>query len=270
MKFIQITNDPQFAEKCVSAGIDRIMVDLETRGKAERQAHRDTLVSDHSPEDVASMAECMTTGELLVRVNPWHHGSIREVDQVVAGGANLIMLPMFRTANEVRLFVAAVDGRAGTCLLFETSSAVARIDDILACPGIDEVYVGLNDLHVEMRLDFMFELVSGGLVSLLAQRFADAGLPFGFGGVAPEGQGPVSPTCILGEHARLGSSRVILSRGFRKACESQGPAAVQKNLQREVTNLRLIVDHWLKADGSLLAGNRDSLHAQVQSALAAK
>lgn len=99
---------------------------------------------------------------------------------VVAGGANLIMLPMFRTANVVRLFVAAVDGRAGTCLLFETSSAVARIDDILACPGIDEVYVGLNDLHVEMRLDFMFELVSGGLVSLLAQRFADAGLPFGF------------------------------------------------------------------------------------------
>jgi len=251
---------------CVVAGVDRIMVDLETRGKVRRQALRDTLISNHSIGDIPLIAEQVGTGHLMVRVNPWHPGSLGEIEQSLAGGAGLIMLPMFRTADEVRLFVDAVAGRARTCLLLETSSAVARIDEILACPGIDEMHVGLNDLHIEMRLDFMFELVSGGLVPLLARRFTEASLPFGFGGIAPAGQGPISPTCILGEHVRLGSSSVILSRGFRRACESKGSHLVQDSLLREVANLRQILDCWSEADDSLLVGNRDLLRRQVGEA----
>ncbi|WP_305461450.1 aldolase/citrate lyase family protein [Photobacterium leiognathi] len=69
-------------------------------------------------------------------------------------GADIIMLPMFKTAGEAQSFIDYIDGRARTCLLIETSEALARIDDILEVPGIDEVHIGLNDLHLSLGLSF--------------------------------------------------------------------------------------------------------------------
>lgn len=267
MKFIQITNDPVFATECRAAGVDRIMVDLEIMGKAQRQGHMDTLISDHSLDDVAAITQQVSEVELMVRVNPWHENSCEEIEQVVALGADIVMLPMFRTSREVNHFVETIAGRSKTCLLFETASAVARVDDILACRGIDEVYVGLNDLHIEMHLDFMFELVSGGLVPMLAQRFVDAGVAFGFGGVAPMRQGLIGPRPLLGEHVRLGSSRVILSRGFRRWCESGGLDARQACLTRELGRLRYIIDQWNDADDAALIANAGDFRMDVRRVL---
>ena len=52
-----------------------------------------------------------------------------------------------------------VNKRVKTCLLLETSQALCRLDDILTLEGIDEIHIGLNDLHLSMGLDFMFELL---------------------------------------------------------------------------------------------------------------
>ena len=84
------------------------------------------------------------------------------------------------------------------------------------------MHVGLNDLHAEMRLAFMFESLAFGMMDHVAERLLDCGVPFGIGGVAPEGAGPLSARLILSEHARLGSTACILSRGFlRRALEGQ-------------------------------------------------
>lgn len=40
-------------------------------------------------------------------------------------------------------------------------------------------------------------------------------MPFGFGGIARIGEGDLPSDNILGEHVRLGSSSVILSRTFK-------------------------------------------------------
>ena len=60
----------------------------------------------------------------------------------------------------------------------------------------------------------MFELLSDGTVESLCLKFKSKGVPYGFGGVARVGTGILPAECVLGEHYRLGSDRVILSRAF--------------------------------------------------------
>jgi len=214
MKLMFITNNPTVALGAEAAGVDRIFVDLETIGKADRQGGLDTVQSHHTVADVAEMRKTLTKSELFVRVNQFYEGSRKEINAVIEAGAEVIMLPYFVNAYQVRKFVEFVGGRAKTCLLFETPESVAHIDEILGISGIDECYVGLNDLHLGYGRKFMFELLADGTVDYLCWKFAAAGIPYGFGGIARMGTGTLPADTILGEHLRLGSSCVILSRGF--------------------------------------------------------
>ena len=125
---IYITNSIPKAKAAEVAGVDRIMVDLEILGKRQRQMGRDTLISGHRLEDVSKLRLKITNLELLVRVNPIHEGSANEINKVISSGADSVMLPMFRTANEVRDFVEGeiitgqTSGNKGTIISF-TSSA---------------------------------------------------------------------------------------------------------------------------------------------------
>ena len=73
------------------------------------------------------------------------------------------MLPMVIDADDAQRFVEMVGGRAKVCLLLETSQALVRMDDFLEMGGVDEIYIGLNDLHISLGLKFMFETLSGGI-----------------------------------------------------------------------------------------------------------
>ena len=65
-----------------------------------------------------------------------------------------------------------------------------------------------------MGLDFMFELLSGGIVEYVIKKIKPFDIKFGFGGIAPLDKGLISGEMILKEHVRLNSSSVILSRPF--------------------------------------------------------
>jgi hypothetical protein len=123
---------------------------------------------------------------------------------------------MFKSRSEVDLFIRLVGGRVKTCLLLETREALFDIDNILSIKGIDEIHIGLNDLHLSMGLSFMFELLSNGVIEMLSKKIVKVGLKFGFGGVARFGTGDLDSSLILSEHIRLNSSMVILSRDFKK------------------------------------------------------
>lgn len=240
MKLLFITNDPIIALGAEKAGVDRIFVDLETVGKAERQGGMDTVQSRHTLDDVKKLRKLLTRAELFVRVNQIYEGSAEEIDAVIEAGADVLMLPYFKTARQAETFLRCVNGRAKTCLLFETPESVANADEILALDGIDECYVGLNDLHLGYGRKFLFELVADGTTDQLCEKFKAAGKPFGFGGIARIGTGTLSADVILGEHVRLGSSMVILSRGFcdvrtipAEECASVFAAEVPKLRSRE-------------------------------------
>lgn len=214
MKLFYITNNPEVAIIAQNAGVDRIFVDLETLGKNMRQGGMDTVQSRHSISDIKRIKDVLTTSELLVRSNPIHIESRKEIDEIIANGADYIMLPYFKTVEEVCKFIDYVDGRCKTIPLLETKEAVNIIDDILELDGIDEIYVGLNDLHLSYGMKFMFELLANGTVDMLAEKFRTKQIPFGFGGVAKMDGGAIPGKAIVYEHYRLGSSRVILSRSF--------------------------------------------------------
>ena len=218
---IQITNDPSFAARCNAIPGMRLMVDLERLGKASRQAGLNTFISTHEMADVARIRAAAPSTPLMVRVNPVHAGSAAEIDAALQGGADLLMLPMFKSADTLRDFVRMVDGRKPVVPLLETAEALACIEDWTALPGLWEVYVGLNDLHLSLGLDFMFEPLARGDVQKVALCSRARGLRFGFGGIARLDEGMLPGRAVLAEHVRLGSQAVILSRTFHRS-ESEG------------------------------------------------
>jgi hypothetical protein len=216
MDFIQITNDPDFAAFAVSCGVARIMVDLEQHGKQERQGGLGTFISNHLPQDVAIVRRAVPQADLIVRINPLHDASAKEIDQALADGASHLMLPMFRSAQTVAQFVELVAGRARTITLLETRDALSSVAQWAGLDGLDEIYVGLNDLHRELGLRFMFQPLAEGVVDQVAAVARQHRKRFGFGGIARLDEGLLPGRVVLGEHLRLGSSSVILSRTFNR------------------------------------------------------
>ena len=214
LKLMYITNNTEIAKIAENAGVDRIFIDLETVGKQERQGGMDTVQSHHTLDDITRIKSILDKSELLVRSNPIYEGTEDEIETIVKNGADIIMLPYFKTVGEVSKFIECVNGRARTCLLFETPEAVEAADSILELQGIDEVFIGLNDLSLGYGKKFMFELLADGTVEKLCLKFKLRGLPYGFGGIAAIGTGILRAECILKEHYRLGSTSVILSRSF--------------------------------------------------------
>jgi 2-keto-3-deoxy-L-rhamnonate aldolase RhmA len=214
LKLMYITNKENVAKIAEDSGVDWIFIDLEINGKDLRQGHLDTVISRHHIEDVKKIKSILTKAELLVRVNPIYEDSKYEIDKVIDDGADIVMLPFFKTKNEVKTFIDYVDGRVKTCLLCETAEAVENIDEILELKGIDFIHIGLNDLHLAYNMKFMFELLADGTVEMLCNKFKAKGIPYGFGGIAQLGQGDLPAEYIIAEHYRLGSSMAILSRSF--------------------------------------------------------
>lgn len=214
LKLMYITNNTDIALIAENAGVDRVFVDLEIVGKRERQFGMNTVQSNHTLEDIKTIRKVLTKSELLVRSNPIYEGSEDEINTIIENGADIIMLPYFKTVKEVKDFMGFIDGRVRTCLLFETPQAVECIDEILAIDGIDEVFIGLNDLSIGYGKKFMFELLADGTVEKLCNKFSENNVPYGFGGIAGIGKGTLPAETILMEHYRLGSGSVILSRSF--------------------------------------------------------
>ncbi len=265
MDLIYITNDIFRARCADEAGVDRVMVDLEINGKNERQGHLNTVISNHNLNDVARVKESLKDSQLLVRVNPLFSGSKNEITSCVERGADILMLPMFKTATEVDAFVTLVAGRTKVCLLLETPQALARAHEILKIQGIDEVHIGLNDLHLGLNLQFMFELLSGGLVDYLSNILKENGLKFGFGGVARLNTGALSANLILSEHLRLGSSQVILSRDFNSVFSLGNKADSGLLFKNEVEKIRSYITELNELDALALNNNKHELTKIVDS-----
>lgn len=266
LKLMYLTNDPQIAEIAEKNGVDRIFLDLELRGKAERQANMDTVISHNSIDDVKKLRKALRTAELLVRTNSIYDGSKAEIDRVIADGADIVMLPYFKTVEEVRKFVEFVDGRARTCLLCETPEAAENIDAILSVPGIDEVHVGINDLHLGYHRCFMFEMVADGTVERLCSAFRHHGVSYGFGGVGrPGGEVPLPAENIIDEHYRLGSSMVILSRAFCDATKITDINEIQTVFQQATQALRTYEAVAAQKDDAALQQSHRDTQQRVQA-----
>lgn len=238
LTLMYITNNPVVAAIAQKNGVDRIWIDLETLGKEERQKNMDCVKSHHTVNDVEVVSKILDTAKMLVRVNPWNETSTTEIDAVIKAGAEMIMLPMWKSVAEVSAFIKAVRGRVKTILLLETKEAVQCLDDVLKLSGIDEIHIGLNDLHLSYGLTFMFELLTNGVVETLCSKIKAAHIPYGFGGIAMLGAGLLPAENIIMEHYRLGSTRAILSRSFCNADQIQDEKEIENIFVANMKTLR--------------------------------
>ena len=244
LQLMFVTNRVDVAEAAQSAGVDRIFVDMEYIGKSDRQGGMDTVQNMHTLEDVKALRKVLTTSILHVRCNPVHDATDsypsteEEINSIIDAGADVIMLPFFQNADQVKRFIKAVDGRVKTNLLLETPEAAENIDEILEVEGIDEIHIGLNDLHLGYGMTFMFQLVADGTVQKLCEKISKKNISYGFGGVARVGTGTLPAECILGEHYRLGSERVILSRAFCDVAKENDFEVVKDKFNTGVRDIR--------------------------------
>jgi 2-keto-3-deoxy-L-rhamnonate aldolase RhmA len=265
IQFLFITNSPELASFAVASGVDRIFLDLEILGKQARQGHLDTVISRHAAADLAVLRDVVPPGRLLVRVNPVHEGTEAEIDRVIRDGADIVMLPMFHGPTEVERFCQAVAGRARTCLLVETVGAMRTLADCVRVLGVDEVHIGLNDLHLELGLRFMFEPLAEGLVDRMVQVLREASVPFGIGGVARVGEGMLPAELLLGEHARLGSTGSILSRTFHRQARTVNEIRAQMDFPAEMARLRLAHAAFATASQAELEVNHHEVTRRVRA-----
>lgn len=238
LELMYITNSPAVALIAEKNGVERIWIDLETLGKEERQKNMNTVKSHHTLQDVEVISNILTKSECMVRINPWNENSVDEIEKVIAAGADRIMLPMWKTAEEADRFLKTVNSRIKTTLLLETKEAAECLDDVLKNTLLDEIHIGLNDLHLSYGLTFMFELLANGTVERLCQKMKNAGVQYGFGGVARIGEGMLPAERVIMEHYRLGSTRAILSRSFCNTEEITDVAEIEKVFAENMLKLR--------------------------------
>lgn len=258
-----VTNSPMVAQIAQKYGVDRIWIDLETIGKQERQGHINSVKSNHSISDIKNIKPILSSSEMLVRINPLYENSKKEIDEVINAGADLIMLPMWRTVSEVKNFLNMVNGRVKTVLLLETKEAVECLDEILNLGGFDEIHIGLNDLHLSYHLTFMFELLKNGIVEGICEKIKKKNIPYGFGGIAGIGQGVLHAEKIIAEHYRLGSTRAILSRSFCNTELIKDKEQINSIFRDRLYELREYEKFVEKQDSQFYLKNKEEIYIDV-------
>lgn len=215
LELLLITNQPDEAFLWDKAGVNYIFIDLEILGKDNRQGHLNTVISHHTIEDISLIRPQVSNGELLVRINPLNSGSLDEVAEVISRGADVIMLPMFKSHEDIQQLQSLVKGRCKVYPLIETPEALNDIENLANIKGVDGYHIGLNDLHIAHGNKFLFEVMLSNSFKVGVETLRKKSVPFGIGGVSRLGGGALPAELILKEHYRLGSSRVILSRAFK-------------------------------------------------------
>ena len=269
LKLMYITNKPAVAQIAEQAGVDWIFLDMEFIGKDARQGGLDTVQNHHTVKDVKNIKAAVNTAKVLVRVNSIHDAlpnypsSKDEIEASIKAGADILMLPFFKTIQEVKHFVRYVNGRAKTLLLMETVEAANLVDEILEVPGVDMIHLGLNDMHLELGMKFMFELLANGTVEKLGKKIEAKGIPFGFGGIATLDGGALPGSMVLKEHVRLGSSMVIVSRSFCNTDVVTDLNEVKRIFDTGISGLRALEKEASQADAAYLEENRKAVVAAV-------
>lgn len=263
---LYITNNVSEAKIIDKLDIDWIFIDLETIGKKTRQAGRNTVLSNHSISDIKKIKSKINNTKILVRCNPIGNHSIKEIEQLNnTSGIDMVMLPFFKTVNEVKIFIDLLDTtKAEPVLLIETISAIDNLEEILKLYPFKYVHIGLNDIHIERNTSFMFEPFIDGLLKKTINILNNNNQRFGIGGIGKIGSDLLpTPECLIIEHIRLKSSGVILSRSFKGDFSEESKELFQAELSESVIKLRSAEKYAKKLDENQLLENYNLMKRDI-------
>lgn len=237
------TADPGVARAADAAGIDRIGLDLELLGKADRQAGQGTWVSPHTVDQLPPVRDSLRKAGLFARTNALHRGSKEELERLIDLGVEFLMLPNFSRVSEVEQYLRLVDGRARVIPLLERVAIRPDLPRLLDISELKEIHLGLNDLSIDLGLPARLAVLTSDFVREIAAAVCAAGVRLGVGGIgrAYDNHLPVPSDLIYGQYPRLGATAALISRSF--AAEQLSPEA----LRAEVRKSRQRLSEWFTA-----------------------
>jgi hypothetical protein len=244
MELSLITNNAAQAALAEEAGIDRIFIDLERRGKAERQRDRGLFLSDHCLGDIVKIRNVLHRTKLIVRVDPLHCDSEVQINNVIDAGADFVMLPYFHHLDQASKFLDLVGNRVASVLLVETCAAADKLVELTQLTGVTEIHIGLNDLCLSYGKPFLYDLIADGTIDRLCGILRSSTLPFGFGGIASlRSRGlPIPPDLILAYQVCQGANRGLLSRSFRNVASCFW--------EKDIIAIRQEIAYWTSVDNA--------------------
>ncbi len=256
LEFMMIVSDEGIAQYISKFENVSLFVDLETLGKEQRQGHLDTVRSSLNIDDVLRIRRAAPQANIIVRINPLNSATENEINSVIKNGANSIMLPMFHTIDDINKLIKIINNRATAIPLFETVSSIKNLPEIISKIPLQQLHIGLNDLHIEHNMNFLFEPLANGFLEEACHYLKLSRIKYGIGGIAALGQGLLGPEYILGEHVRLGSSVVILSRAFHKNSTNLDELKKVMNFSSEIRKLIKIYENFQMASVEQIENNR--------------
>lgn len=250
LELLLFAADPVLAARAQGFGVDAVILDLEVRGKHDRQARHDTQIAAADPSDVARV-RAATPLPLVVRINGVGTGTPHEIEQVLQAGADEILVPMVRSLDEIDHVLEVVGDRAHVSCMVETTDAVAA-SDLLAARPIRRFYVGLNDLGIDRGSASIFDALVDGTVDEIAASLA--GRPFGVAGLThPRSGDPLPCQMLVDEIVRLDASFTFLRRSFLADGARWDPADIVAAIHDAVATSRRRDDAQRLADHERLA-----------------
>jgi len=253
------TDDPALAGVADRAGVDRIGIDMEQIGKADRQRHLRTWISDHAETGLVAVRPMLQRAQLFARCNPVHRESAAEIDRLVGAGVKVIMLPFFKTVADAERFIRLVDERAHPVLLVETVESATAIADLCRIPGVSEVHIGLNDMRLSLGWPSHFHVLVSDFLAHTCAVIRNAGHRLGVGGVGRAGDNelPVPADLVSAQMARLRAAATLVSRSFFRA-------PMPGDVNAEFRKLRSRFDEYSEKPGEWHAGKRRELEVCIR------
>ena len=212
MQTYYVIDDLNIIEK-VDGKVDSIFFDLENLGKIDRQPSN-FIVSKANFNDLKYVRKKIKKSEMMVRINPIHENTATEVHICKEAGADIIMLPYFKTLSEVQKLIRYCGSSMKICLLVETPEAVLNLRKILHVCKIDRVHFGLNDLRLALGRDNIFEAVFDDLLCSASRACLEFNVPFGIGGIGRIGLENPTPEDYIARCRHMGAIWIILNRSF--------------------------------------------------------
>ncbi len=213
LDIVLFASQPEIVSAALAAGVRSFIVDWEWRGKELRQRGADTEIRPGTVEDLERLTAAGAPHRVC-RINAWGDWSGDEVEAALTAGATELLLPMVRTADEVEAYLNRVADRCGAGIMVETGDAVESAVELARLP-VSSVYVGLNDLAIDLGRRSIFAAVADGTVARVAAAFS--GVRFGFAGVTAADRGaPIPCRLLLAEMVRIGASFSFARRSFRR------------------------------------------------------
>ncbi len=226
----------------VKSGIDGIIVDWERKGKELRQQLYNTQVNQHSKEDLNAVSK-LEIPNIICRLNPQSKVNSEEIITAIDLGANEIIIPMVRLTREVENVLEIVQDRAKTSIMLETTAGIAAIDQLNKLP-LERIYIGLNDLSIELNSRNLFGPVTDGMLDTIRPKISNK---FGFGGLThPQMGSPIPCKVLIEEMKRLGATYGILRRSFYKDALGHTIPNILYELRKEFSDYTYKQEHIIE------------------------